>query len=274
MKIFKLFAHTALIFSISTSVLSAPITSCYDMNTGAAVNLSSFSSDMDGCQGEPAYYGITVYEMGLCATVPTAPTLASATDVSACEVVLTSSAGALAVVENGVTADINATTYRPASGTYNYAYMRLSNVFQIKGSADLGSGFTDRYCVSGTGTTDNETGLRGSCDTSEGTPGLTQTELVNFNGAGGGDAFTYTLGTLTAYILDSDQYLATTTSQAGVDYIMGVQSFASPIVITDQTTAFDAAIRVSQGMTVSGVPDDGSDVEFDSGPFVVELTVN
>jgi len=231
----------------------------------------------DHCYITPEYYGITIYEMGLCTTAPTAPTTTATADTSACELVFQSSTGALVEVQNGLTSEPAGTFTRPANGTYTHGYMRLNNTFIIKGRADFGAAHatvTNRYCVSPTATTDNETGANGTCAAVAGaTAGTVNTELTDFSGGSSLNTTTATVGTLTAYLLDATQNLATAaeTTQAGADGILGVQQFGSAITITDETTTMDAAIRVSQGMTVSvnGV----NTVSFDSGPFVLVLSV-
>jgi len=234
----------------------------------------------DHCFTEPTYYGITVYEMGLCKGAPTPPTITTVADTAACEVVFSSAAGALVEVQNGTTSEPAGTFTRPANGTYTHAYMRLNNTFLIKGSVDFGAAhatITNRYCVASTATTDNETGANGTCSAVAGaTSGLTSTELTDFSGGNQSNTTTYTVGSLTAYLLDNIQNLAdgtggAETTQAGAGGILGIQQFPSAITITDETTTMDAAITVSKGMTVSvnGV----NTVGFDSGPFVLVLSV-
>ena len=125
----------------------------------------------DYCFTEPSYYAVTVYEMGVCTSQPTAPTTTSQFDGSSCQVVFQSTAGSLVEVQNGVTSALSGTITRPPNGTYTYAYMRLNNTFQIKGSVDFGAGhavITNRYCTSPTVTTDNETGANGTCSAASG----------------------------------------------------------------------------------------------------------
>lgn len=230
----------------------------------------------DYCFTQPSYYGITVYEMGLCTAAPTAPTTTAAADTTACEVVFRSTAGSLVEVQNGTTSEPAGTFYRPAAGTYTHAFMRLNNTFLIKGSIDFGAAHAvmaaNRYCVSNTVTTDNETGAAGTCAAAAGTPGTVSTELTDFSGGDSSNVTSYAVGSLTAYLLDGNQHLASAaeTTQAGASGILGVQTFPSAIVVTDQTTTMDAAITVSQGMTVSLT---AGNAQFDSGPFVLVLSV-
>ncbi len=243
-------------------------------------DVSALIANTDTCSAEPSYYGITVYEMGLCPSEPDAPTTSSVTDLTACEVVFESSTGSLVEVQNGVTSTPTGTFSRPANGTYTHAYMRLGNTFLIKGEVDFGTNWaagviTNRYCISPTATTDNETaGATGTCSGASGvTPLLVSSELVDLSGASNTNVKTETVGELTVYLLKTNQQLTDTTDTTavtGVDAVLGLQSFPNSIVITDETTALDANITVSEGMTITI---NGTDAEFDSGPFQLELTV-
>ena len=216
--------------------------------------------------------------MVLCTAAPTAPTTSSTVVGTGCEVVFSSSSGALVEVQDGVTSSLAGTINRPPNGTYTHAYMRINNTFLIKGSVDFGAthgDITNRYCTSVTATTDNETGAAGTCSATAGaTPGLVSTELTDFSGGDHSGTTSYTVGSLTAYILDANQHLATVaeTNQAGASSLLGMQAFATPIVFNDNTTSMNAALRVTQGMTVSVLG--ANSVGFDSGPFFVTLTVN
>ena len=236
----------------------------------------------DYCYTEPAYYGITVYEMGLCTSAPTAPTATAAAGTSSCERVFQSTSGALVEVQNGKTSEPAGTFFRPANGTYTHAYMRLNNTFHIQANIDFGAAHgnfaPNRYCSSNAGSADNSTGgLAGTCYATAAAAlagmATTNTELVDFDGAGGGNINTATVGTLTAYLLKDNQFLvgAGEFSQAGAGGILGVTKFATAITVTDESAALDAAITVSQGTTVSVSA--GPVVKIDSGPFALVLSV-
>ena len=232
----------------------------------------------DYCYVQPTYYGITVYEMGLCVGAPTAPTTTSAMDTSNCSVAFSNPAGSLVVVENGATSTPTGTFTRPANGNYTHAYMRLNNTFLIKASVNFGAGHASgiaQFCTSNTGTGDNDNGgVAAACAGAAGTPGLTTTELTDFSGASSSDTSSATVGNLTVYLLDSTQNMtiAAEMDQAGASGIFGVQAFTTPVVVTSTTTALDAAITVSQGSTIS--LNAGPAVTVDSGPFTLVLSVN
>ena len=74
---------------------------------------------------------------------------------------------------------------------------------------------------------------------------------------------------MNAYLIDSSANLAA--ASGAVARIIGVQTFASPIIITPSSTSFTLAINTSNGMTVI---DTAGVTSLDNGPFRVELTVN
>jgi len=119
------------------------------------------------------------------------------------------------------------------------------------------------------------------CDSTAPTAGTLTSSMVDFSGASAsgcfavdadncGGALSVTGGTLSAYLLDSTQYLSTST--ASVAALLGVQAFTNAITITEESRGMNVAFKVSEGMTVS---DNGSGgVQFDSGPFSVIITIN
>jgi hypothetical protein len=296
-----LFAILSLQFS---STISADNTeSCVANGSGAIEyphSLSSNSYTDTYCAAEPDYYGMTFYEMGLCTSAPTAPTTSSNLITTNCSTVMTSTAGSLVEIANGVTGSLGGTQTRPANGTYTHGYIRLSNDFLVEASkefwTDSGTtgmtitnlsgdytGTTGKYCATREVTYNND-GSSGTastiCDSSAPTAETLTARLVDLSGgdAAGymstvqaGGAIEVTGGTLHAYLLDSNNNLAS--SSSGVTGLVGVQEFTSPIVVTEDSASMDAQIIVTKAMTVSN---NGSNtgVAFDSGPFSVILTIN
>ena len=267
--------YLIILFIVNLSAISLPLSAAEKTCTNGDV---SVLGNGDHCFTQPTYYGITVYEMGVCTSIPTAPTTTSTMGATTCYAIITSAAGTLVEVKNGVTSPLTGTISRPPNGTYTYGYIRMNNTFHVKGSVDFGashSTITNRYCTSVAATTDNETGAAGVCSATSGaTPGLVSTELTDFSGGDQSNLTSYSVGNLTAYLLDSNHFLAsaTETNQAGANGLLGVQKFSTPVIFTDATLSMNAALKVSTGMTVSvnGV----NTVGFDSGPFVAVLTTN
>jgi len=292
-----LFAILSLQFS---STISADNNEACELS-GSAIEFPHTAQGYTGhyCAAEPDYYGMTFYEMGLCTSAPTAPTTSSTLITTNCSTVMTSTTGSLVEIANGVTGSLGGTQTRPANGTYTHGYIRLSNDFLVEASKEFWSGditisnlsgdYTagsdvGKYCATRAVTYNND-GSSGTastiCDSSAPTAGRLTARLVDLSGSSGsgcmytstacGGAMTVTGGTLNAYLLDSNNYLAS--SSSGVTGLIGVQEFTSPIVVTEDSASMDAQIIVTKGMTVSN---NGSNtgVAFDSGPFSVILTIN
>lgn len=267
--------HLIILLIINFSAVSLPLSAAEKTCTNGDVSVLGLG---DHCFTQPTYYGITVYEMGVCTSNPTAPTTTSKVGITSCHAILTSTAGTLVEIKNGVTSALSGTITRPPNGTYTYGYIRLNNTFLIRGSVDFGAAhasISNRYCTSVAATTDNETGALGTCSATSGaTAGLVSTELTDFSGGNKSNTTSFTIGNLTAYLLDSNQFLAssTETTQAGAEGLLGVQRFSSPVTFTDETLNMNAALKVSTGMTVS--VNGANTVGFDSGPFEAVLTTN
>ena len=295
-----LFAILSLQFS---STVSADNTESCVANSSGAIEYphsSSSNSYTDGyCAAEPDYYGMTFYEMGLCTAAPTAPTTSSNLVTTNCSTVMTSTAGSLVEIANGVTGSLGGIQTRPANGTYTHGYIRLSNDFLVEASKELWSddmtitnlsgdytagSDVGKYCATRAVTFNNDdsSGTASTiCDSTAPTAGRLTARLVDLSGGDRsgcmststacGGAITVTGGTLNAYLLDSNNYLASSSSE--VTGLIGVQEFTSPVIVTEDSASMDAQIIVTKSMTVSN---NGSNtgVAFDSGPFSVVLTIN
>ena len=80
---------------------------------------------------------------------------------------------------------------------------------------------------------------------------------------------------MAAYLLDSSGNLASSRaeSEAGAK-LLGVATFATPVVVTELTSGFDMAFQINQGATIwdedGGVGD--YSIGVGSGPFMVIIT--
>jgi len=276
-----------LILAISLFVSGEAFAVCTESS-----NVMTFPSG-SSCSAEPDYYGVTIYEMGLCTGAPTAPTTSSAMVGSSCTIVYQNSSGQLVSVQNGVTGSLsnNTLTTTPANGSYTHGYIRMSNDILVKVNQEFGSSLSGDdtstsgvHCATKTATYKND-GTSGTqtsvCDSTAPTAGTLTSRMVDFSGASAsgcfavdanncGGALSVTGGTLSAYLLDSSQYLAAATGS--VNSLLGIQAFTTAVTITEASTGMDVAFKVSEGMTVS---DNGSGgLQFDSGPFSVIITIN
>ena len=224
-----------------------------------ASNPSSLSSN---CTVTPESYVITVYEMGLCTSDPLSST---DFDGTSCSATLTSAGGIEADIA-GTTTDLSGgTPTRPSDGTYEYAYIKMSNSFGVKGSYELNS--TTYY-------SDSSGGATGSSATS-----FTST-LVDFDGGRTctgsptySDTGTLTLGVFKARIATTSYTTATSCSSSTSKRIVGSFKFNTPVTIEDTTSGLQVTLKsTGTGMTV--IPDSGSGTtvdSFDGGPFEPEF---
>jgi len=276
-----------LIFVLSLLLSSQAFAVCTETS-----NVMTFPSG-SSCNAEPDYYAVTIYEMGLCSTAPTAPTSSTAMGETSCTIVYQNASGQLVSVQNGVTGSLanNQLTVTPANGSYTHGYMRMSNDILVKVNQEFTASLSGDdtstsgvYCATKSVTYKND-GTSGTqtsvCNSTAPTAGTLTSRMVDFSGASAsgcfavdastcGGALTVTGGTLSAYLLDSSEFLATST--ASVSNLLGIQAFTTPVVITEESTGMDVAFKVSEGMTVSD--NGGGGVQFDSGPFSVIITIN
>jgi len=283
-------------FTLLSILAKGSLAAACSVSSGVTTGPSATNS----CTITPSYYAVTVYEMGLCTSAAplTAPTALVAFDASMCQKVFESPSGSEVSVSVGATSPLVGTMTRPASGTYQYGYMKIKNEFSIKASVDLGASppnllngtTSERYCATKDGVTiDNSTSFNPDsavCAASAPTAGTITAKVNDLNGASAGNTFevtgnnriSVTGGTLAAHLLTSTDKLAQSTST--VTGLLGVQEFTTPVVVTDDSVGFNTAFDVSNGSTFSngGYSTDGSsyagsDMTFDSGPFSVIITV-
>ncbi|SMN16504.1 hypothetical protein CRYPA_283 [uncultured Candidatus Thioglobus sp.] len=77
--------------------------------------------------------------------------------------------------------------------------------------------------------------------------------------------------TLKAYLVGNNKHLSTSDDNNG--YLLGVQTFSTPIVITDDTGSIDVAFKVSTGMNID--TDDAATpplLHFFTGAFSTKIT--
>ena len=240
-------------------------------------------SSIDGpCYITPDTYKVTIFEMGLCADDPLDGTYESGDDMvtdntideSSCTKTFESASG-------GITVDLASTTpitltgthTRPADGTYPHAYIKIKNVFGVKGTYELAS---STFCSAAGGGSD-------------GTSGCTATEfddnLYDFqNGStcsspspflAGSETFTSGVtGTMKALLAtpDSSGTYVGDTSCGSSTRIFGSFEPTSPITISGSTSGLDVQFTVTnRGMTVipfSSGESAGTAIEFfGGGPF-------
>ena len=178
------------------------MTNSRDANAGACTVTNGVYSETEiknGCDGQPDFYEIVIFEMYLCTAEPTIPTVTAAVDLTNCSKIFNNAAGATANVAQGGDVDLTGTYTRPPDATYTHGYARMDNTFgitasiKIDGSMDGQASGSGVFCgtVSGSG---NHTKASGShndesiCSASAVTGAKYTETLTHFGGSG--DAWT------------------------------------------------------------------------------------
>ena len=244
------------------------------------------------CAFAPDEYTVTIYEMGLCTSDPTAPTTSSAYALDTCSTVINSPSGQTINLAAGSELTLTDVT-RPTNGTYTHAYMVLSNSFGIKVTKQFtntmhryNTATSGNFCwtTSGTehnsdwsGTPANPTTFANCGDEEDAAP-ATYTEILDHFDT---DTYNYgpvsvESGNLTAYLVtDSNDRLVNAVKTA--DRIFGKQTLNTAAEVTSTSSSFVVSFGVNQA-TSPHMSDEGSSntydvIAFGSGPFSAFITV-
>jgi len=242
----------------------------------------------DFCEAQPDEYEIVIFNLYLCTSSPTIPTTSSAVDLTSggCTEIFNNSLGATASVTQGSELNLTGTYTRPPNNTYTHGYAILDNTFGITASIEFAgnmtgqTGGTGTYCstVAGSGTS-NSTGDPSNssvCSTSPVTAGKFVETLESFGGSGSFEStaevtnINGTTAAITGILVDTSGQLATT--DADVDKLEGLVTFADPVTFTDAITEVTMSFNVGSGMSLylSG----GTSLGMGSGPFQAIITTN
>ena len=248
---------------------------------------SSYFNSNGSCYITPDAYKITVYEMGLCTSDPLATTtVAENGDVTTDYAINESSCSATFINENGVTLDLaggaaqaltGGTNLRPPTGSYGHAYIKIKNVFGLKGSYTLGG---TTYYSKGVIQSGLENGVS---DTDESNYEEWEEKLVDFDKGSScepvesnrlmaaSETFsTGVTGTMKALLasVSGSTYTGTTQANCGDSTrLFGVFSPTNDVVISEQTQGLEVSFTITdRGVSVFG-GNNPYDVEFGSGPF-------
>lgn len=271
----NIFAIIAFLFSVFLAVSPASSQAPSCTVTGSTTTFPAG----DDCWGEPDFYQIRIYEVGLCTSLPIFPTTNSSPGLSSCVTIFTSTTGSDVDVTPTTTSALSGVFTRPENGSYPYGYVRMDASFDIQVSVDFGvaitgdAGGNGQFCASITGSTAN--GTSATCAGVAPTAGTLQTPLTDFGGDegfAGSDSITSTTSsgtsTIDGFLMTGADQLAT--SAADVQRLFGVQTFGTPVSVTDTTTGIDISFRVTTGMTLIG--NAGPTLSIDSGPFIIDIT--
>jgi len=247
----------------------------------AACNVSSgitTAPNGSSCEAEPDFFQVKMYKMMLCTSAPTAPTTSSAFVLSNCQSVLQNTSGTDVSVTNGSTSALSGTITRPDNGAYTHGYIQISKDFVIGDTRTYNTSIDDDT----DGTADGTTCVtRTSGINCTGLAVQNQTMPMGYNHFGNDHLITGEVvsgGTVDAYLtLSNGKLAANAANDTGVTYLEGVQTFTTPIVITDNTTSMNTSFAVSTGMTISetgGVARGlAPRISVTNGPFSVIMTI-
>ena len=250
------------------------------------------------CAILPDQYGVTVYEKYLCTSAPTAPTAASNVDLSNCVQTLSAPNGTTVRITESTTATFTDGTFtRPPNGVYTHGVMLIKNVFLLKfaiqldapwdgtsGELDATAGGQGVYCATIEANKYEDDGAMMKCSATPITAGELGAGLSKFGNDGVNDLFTATAtnlnntgASITGYLLANTGNVATSTTEVkAYERLLGINLFAAPVVVTQQTSGFDMAFGVNQGATIWSNGDSDvngiEDIAGGSGPFQVIIT--
>ena len=242
----------------------------------------------NSCSVQPDSYGITMYKMYFCTSAPTAATTSDAADISSCVLVFDAGATGSRVDMTG-TGDAGAfggaTFFRPAPNTYTHGYMLIDNVFYVKYAAKFNESKEGSktgndsgvFCGTLAGTGNESTGQSTTCGASAITAGEWGAQLTSFNGSASCVAIV-TASNLNNTGADITGVLETsagvrTSDCSDVDKLGGIQTFASPVIITKDLKTIDVAFGISEGMTIFENGATPPVINMGSGPFQAVITV-
>jgi len=245
------------------------------------------------CAFAPDGYQVTIYEMGLCTSDPTAPTTSSAYETDTCSTVINSPSGQTINLAAGSELTLTDVT-RPTNGTYTHAYMVLGNSFGITVTKQFtntmhryDTATSGNFCWSTSGTEHNSdwSGAPANpttfanCGTEGEAAPATYTEILDHFDT---DTYNYgpvsvESGNLTAYLVtDSNDRLVNAVKTA--DRIFGKQTLNTAAEVTSTSSSFVVSFGVNQA-TSPHMSDEGSSntydvIAFGSGPFSAFITVD
>lgn len=234
------------------------------------------SSINNSCYITPSTYKIRVYEMGLCTSDPLEGTTINSNDdvvtdntitESSCTPTFQSSAGSLVDLGGNATQTLSGTNFRPPTGTYPHAYIKIKNTFGLKGTYQINS---NTFYTSNDGSPVAEA-LHSEFDEDlmDFSNGKTCSESPELAGA---EVFTTGVtGTMKAVLAQvSGGNLGTYTADSSCGsstHLFGSFQPTSPVVISNQTQGMEVNFSITgRGMTV--FPDGSGGMSgFGGGPF-------
>ena len=276
----KLFSNTTLKASASFGfcILASIISSNEKVNANTCESLfgDNPSSINDSCYITPSTYKIKVYEMGLCTSDPLVGTSIDSNDdvvtdntisESSCTPTFQSSTGTLVDLGGNATQTLTGTNFRPPTGTYPHAYIKIENTFGLKGTYQINS---NTFYTSSNGSPVAEA-LHNEFDedlmdfsngkTCSGSPELAGAEVFTTGVTG-------TMKAVLAQVSGGNLGTYTADSSCGSStHLFGSFQPTTPVVVSNQTKGMEVNFSITgRGMTI--FPDGSGGMSgFGGGPF-------
>jgi hypothetical protein len=271
---------------ILTTVFIFELTFTKDVNAACAKTGDVLDVVSDWCETQPDEYEIVIYKLYLCTSSPTIPTTTSAVDLTSggCEQIFDNPSGASAAVTQGSELDLTGTYTKPPNGTYTHGYAMMDNTFGITASLEFAGAMSGQtggsgvYCgtVAGSGTS-NTSGDPSNTSVCSSTP-VTAGKFVetledfgssSFEATAEANDINGTTADIKGILVDTSGQLATT--DADVDKLEGLVTFADPVTFTDAVTEVTMSFNVGEGMSLYI---GGGNLGMGSGPFQAIITTN
>lgn len=279
--IFKIVFLSTFLFMISMMLDNESEAACVSVD-----GVLQSDSVNNSCETQPEIYQVRIYQVMLCTSQPTAPTTSTSSGLSMCQNLISNDTGSVVRIDEiggdgqTITGDTNETV---ANRSYSWSAVKLDNVFGIQGSFEFedpyngevsGSG---NYCAtsgnSGTKSSTAEPDNTSICDSSPVTAQTYTITRTSFTGDGGGvfsavvEVTDINNGTdFNAYLIDSEDRLSENDNDS--DKIIAFIKLPSAINVGSGGT-FQVKFNMGEGIGVDGI---GGEINFDEGPFEMDLT--
>lgn len=216
---------------------------------------------------------IKMYKLGVCTSLPSAPTTSAAPDFSSCQTIFENTSGSDVTINGEVGSGLTGTFTRPLNGTYSYGYVIVAPQIGIQQSVKFNSSRTVTggassgvYCWSKAGTLWRKNGYNSAyveCGSSVASNiGVTETAYNSWNGTGAfSDTQTVPADPATgfpdiySFLVGDDLKLksdpSSTTSFGSISRHIGIAGpVNNPFVISDSTTSIDIGFFTSRGAKI------------------------
>lgn len=238
------------------------------------------------CETQPEIYQVRIYQVMLCTSQPTAPTTSTSSGLSMCQNLISNDTGSVVRIDEiggdgqTIAGDTNDAI---ANRSYTWSVVKLDNTFGIQGSFQFADPYngevsgSGNYCAtsgnSGTKTSTAEPDNTSICDSSPVTAQTYTITRTSFTGDGRGvfsavvEVTGINNGTdFNAYLIDSEDRLSENDDDS--DKIIAFIKLPSAINVGSGGT-FQVKFNMGEGIGVDGI---GGEINFDEGPFEMDLT--